>query len=142
MAILRVSKILEMAAKERKMHARAEVLKKYGSTVLEGVLFMMFADNAPSMSLPDGDPPYKPNRFDEEAEGNLYKEWRKLYIFIESMSPEMKQIVREVQFIQLLELLHSEDAKLLLAIKNKSNPYEGLTKEVAELAFPNLFNKP
>lgn len=84
-------------------------------------------------NLPEGDPPYKPCDFlDQEA--GLYQEARRLYLFVNSpRAPKMKPVKREALFISILESLDKEDAKLLLACKNKKLPFKNLT--------PKLLNK-
>ena len=41
-------------------------------------------------------------------------------------------------FINMLEALDPDDAKLLLSIKSKVMPYEGITRELVKEVFPNL----
>jgi hypothetical protein len=41
-------------------------------------------------------------------------------------------------FIQILESIDPEDAKLLLAVKDKRIPYNGITQKLVKEAFPNL----
>lgn len=88
-------------------------------------------------ALPSGDPPYRPSQFDEW--GRFYAEVRKLYLFVEGGHPTLNQMKREFLFVELLESIHPEDAKLVLAMKDKKSPYKGLTKDVAIAAFPELF---
>jgi hypothetical protein len=67
--------------------------------------------------LPEGDPPY---REDAAPIGmsptNLYQELRRFYVF---SRPDLPQVRREYLFIQLLESVHPDEARLLLAIKDQ-----------------------
>jgi ribosomal protein L7Ae-like RNA K-turn-binding protein len=87
--------------------------------------------------LPEGAPPYKANDLVDQQH-RLYAEARKLYLFIEGGNPNLKQLRREALFIELLETVDPDDAKLLLAVKEKHIPYPGVTKEVVAKAFPNI----
>ena len=88
-------------------------------------------------ALPEGDPPYRPNEYPNQ-ESVLYSEARKLYLFVKGGNDNLKQLKREAMFIELLEIIDPQDAKLLLAAKNKTIPYEGITPEIVSAAFPGL----
>ena len=47
-------------------------------------------------------------------------------------------IKREQMFIDLLESVEAEDAKLLVALKNKQIPYRGVTQKLIEEAWGEL----
>lgn len=89
--------------------------------------------------LPEGEPPYKPDAAPMGmSPGNLMMELKKLYVFVR---PDIKAMRREQLFIQLLESVHPDEAKLLLAVKeqNITKIYKKLThKFVFENGFiPN-----
>ena len=89
--------------------------------------------------LPEGEPPYTPKN-EENAENILYSEAKRLYIFADGGSPNLKQARREELFLNLIQAVTSEDAKLLISIKDKIMPYPGLTENVVRTAFPDIFN--
>lgn len=82
--------------------------------------------------LPDGEPPYKPAA---EPLGmtpvNLLTELRRFYVFCRA---DLKQLQRETMFVGLLEGLHADEVKLMLAVKDQklSKLYPKLTKKWAE----------
>jgi hypothetical protein len=87
--------------------------------------------------LPDGNPPYKPNGMHEAQvePGIFWQIARKLDVF---QRPEMKQVRREMQFIQALESLSAQDAEILLAIKDQKlhKKFKGLTlKKLTEIGY-------
>ena len=45
---------------------------------------------------------------------------------------------REMLFIEFIESLDPDDAKLILSIKNKKMPWKAISKHVAKKAFPEL----
>jgi len=87
--------------------------------------------------LPEGDPPYKPCEFD--VEGRFLSEIRRLYLFLEGGSPNLNQVKREKLFIDILESIDPNDAKLLLAMKDKKMPFKSINKTIAKKAFPNIW---
>ena len=90
--------------------------------------------------LPEGDPPYKPTDYLDQ-ENRLYSEIRRMYLFTEGGNPNLTRLKREALFIQLLESVDKEDAKLLLAIKDKKLPYKGLNEKIVRKAFPGLLSE-
>lgn len=87
--------------------------------------------------LPEGDTPYK--SYDQsDGVGMLPSELRRLYLFIDGGNPNLKQTRREQLWIDLLQVVDPDDAKLLNLIKDKKLP-EGLTADTVKKAFPDLF---
>lgn len=86
--------------------------------------------------LPTGEPPHIPGPT-RDTEGILYKEFGRLYIFCKGGNPNLKQYQREKLFVDLLSLLHPEDARLLCAVKEKNIPYPYLNYEFFQEAFPD-----
>jgi len=90
--------------------------------------------------LPEGDPPFNTPEDMIDNTGGLYQEARKMYIFTKNRrSAEIHQIKRERIFIEMLESIHPEDAKLMLGVKDKKLPYKGITTKLIEEAFPGRF---
>lgn len=50
---------------------------------------------------------------------------------------------KEITFINILESVHAEDAKILIAMKDKTleKMYHGLTEACVRKAFPTLLNQ-
>jgi hypothetical protein len=88
--------------------------------------------------LPDGAPNYTKLEKSVDAQGTLYREAKKLYLFIEGLAPPMHQLRRETLFVQLLEALDPDDADLLLSVKEKKMPYKGITYDLVASTFPGL----
>lgn len=89
--------------------------------------------------LPPGTPPYKPVSEGTDTEGRLFSELRKLYLFIEGDSETQKNLKptrREQLFVNLLESVDPNDAKLLIAMKDGKLPFKGVTKKLTMEAFP------
>jgi hypothetical protein len=50
----------------------------------------------------------------------------------------MLKIKREMMFIRMLESIHPEDAKIVVAMLTRKLPTKGLTKALVKEAFPKL----
>lgn len=80
--------------------------------------------------LPSDEPPYKKS---PEPMGmtpaQFITETRKFYLFCRR---DLKQIKREQLFIQMLESIHPDEAKILMAIKDQTLPklYPNITRSV------------
>lgn len=133
---LGISEILQRASATPEEALRVAWLQQNDSptlrTVLRGAL-----DPTVKWLLPEGNPPYKPCDLVDQQH-RLFTETRKLYLFVEGGSPNLKQIRREALFIELLESLDPDDAKLMLAVKDKHLPYPGVTTDIINKAFPGL----
>lgn len=129
------TELAETSGKKNKV----AVLHKYSSAALKAVLGYAY-DPTVTWLLPPGDPPYTPNS-SVDTESVFYAEIRKLYLFTDGPSDaqkNLKQARREQLFIELLESVHPDDAKVLLAMKDRKLPYMGLTPKLVQEAFPNM----
>jgi len=138
--IKRISQILQETAALPDVQSRVAYLHKHDSVVLQGVLKVMFDEDI-NLDLPEGDPPYKPATPQQaiDLEERLYSEWKKMYLFFPGNN--IAPVRREQLFIQYLEGLHPEDAKLILAMKEHRTPWKPMSAHVARKAYPQLFPK-
>ena len=138
MALPLISKILKEASEISSRKEKVKFLKSHHPNKVMLQLFKYAFDPSIVWALPDGNPPYREFEEAEENDNGLYNEARRLYLFIEGGNENLHPIRRETLFIQLLESIHPEEAKLLLAVKNKNIPYKGITSKLIEEAFPGL----
>ena len=136
---LGISEILEKASRMNKRQDKIDYLRQNFNPVL-GMILKYTYDPAVIWELPPGAPPYKPSQY-PDSHGMLYTEARKLYLFIKGGNENLKPFKRETLFINLLESVHAEDAKVLLGAKDKELPYRGINKKVVQEAFPGLINE-
>jgi len=133
---LAISQILKTCS-EYPVNQRAQYLAQNDTLALRVVL-QYALDYRIEFILPRGVPPYKPTEHLDQ-EGNLYRDFRKLSNFIKGGGyPDMHPLKRETLFIQFIEGLFPEDAKLICSIKDKKIPYKGITAKVVNQAFPGL----
>lgn len=141
MTTLSLAEIVNTARKAEKVEEKVAILRKHDSRQLRDVLALM-CDARWTFDLPETAPPYNPSDI-HESHGLLYREMRKMPYFVEQ-SPDGKQINRmrkESLFIQMLESVDAEDAKLVLRMVSKQ-PYPDLSPEVINEAWPKAIVDP
>lgn len=131
-----ISEILKKASEITDDGQRIIWLRQNSSPTLHAILQGALDPNI-KWQLPEGIPPYKPCDLVDQQH-RLFTEVRRLYLFREGGNPNLKQIRREALFIELLESLDPEDAKLILAMKDKHLPYPGVSLNIVNQAFPGL----
>jgi len=94
-----------------------KAIEKYKQEFLLKVIFAHAFLPTHKMRLPEGDPPFKPAA---EPMGmtptNMFSEARRMYVFIRE---DLTAIKRESLFISLLEGVHPDEAKVLIAVKDQ-----------------------
>ena len=131
------SEILEKVAKLKTKKDKIEYLQKYNTDSLRMVIKSSF-DPKIEWALPEGDVPYTPNEAPEGTEHTvLSQEARTLFNFIKGGNGQLTQNKRETMFVQMLEGLHADEAKLIVAAKDKKlhQVYKGLSANVVKEAF-------
>ena len=127
--------VLKSISEIKDKKERVEALKLNGIEPVKAILVGMFHPNV-KFILPDGEPPYRESQFNDQAV--LLKATKQFFHFVEGGSG-IEKFKREKLFLDLLESCAPDDAKLLIAMKDKKSPYPGLTKDVVLAAFPELF---
>ena len=129
------TKINNAKDKPRKL----KVLKEHDSVPLRQVLKGAFDPNIEWL-LPPGDVPYTANDAPIGTEHTLLQqEAKRLYLFTKGGDNTLTNNKRETLFIQMLEGLHPEEAKIVCLVKDKNltEKYK-LTREIVAAAFPDI----
>jgi uncharacterized protein YprB with RNaseH-like and TPR domain len=135
-----ISEIINGAADLKTSKEKIEWLQKNDSAPLRVVLKYTYDDTIKFL-IPNTPPPWKKNEFEDEAKALLYKEARRLKIFIEGGGYDnLKKMKREQLFISLLEDVDNDDAETLCKMISKK-PFKGLTKKTIQEAFPDLIEE-
>jgi hypothetical protein len=131
--------ILDLVSKQRSNEKKVEILKEYETDALKTIFIWNFDETVISM-LPEGDVPYKENEVPVGTDHtSLRREHKNLYHFVRGGNDSLSQIRRETMFIQILEGLHPNEAKILCLVKDKrlSSQYK-ITKEIVSEAYPDI----
>ena len=131
------SEVLDRVHKAKTKDQKVKILRDNNTDALRMVLKAGF-DPSIHWVIPAGPVPYTPNDAPEGTNHTvLASEAKKLWHYIEGADRTTKQHRKESMFFQLLEGLHANEAKIVVAAKDKSlhNLYKGLTSNVVREAF-------
>jgi len=133
-----VAELLDKISKLESRDDRIAALRAQHNIALETIIDLCFNPHI-KWALPPGEPPFKLQPKESDNQAVLFANLRKFGIFIESGPyPTMKQFNREIQFVNFLESLDPDDAKLVVSVKDKIMPYKGITKKMFNRAWPAL----
>jgi len=133
------SEILDLVSKARTRAKKIELLKEYRNDALVSLLIWNFDDSVVSM-LPEGTVPYKPNEAPKGTEHtSLRSEQRSFYNFVKGGNDKLSKTRRETIFIQMLEGLHPEEAKIICLVKDKNLESKfKITYDIVQQAYPDI----
>lgn len=136
---LTIAEILQKAHNAKTKSEKVKVLQQNNSQALRS-LFIWNYDDSVISAIPDGDVPYRPNPAPMGTEHTLLeKEARKFYYFVKGGADNLPSMKKENMFIQMLEGLHEDEAKVLCLVKDKQlGKRYRITKAVVETAFPTI----
>ena|SRR6056300_909812 len=137
-----ISEVLTEASKLTKKADKVEHLRKNRSPALLDIFRIAFDDDVVSV-LPTGAPTFTK---DDAPIGHeylsLHRGHRRFkYFFKGPVANATPALRREGMFLTLLESLNGEEAELVIAAKDKSLKYKGITKKLIQDTFPNLIKK-
>lgn len=132
-----IYEILEAASKARLKADKIKILKDHDSWALRDVLRATY-DKKIEFLIPDGEPPYTPNKPESVPSNLLRKNVDFKYIVKGGIREDMPAFKREKIYIGLLESIHPEDAKVVINMVNGAKPANGVTEKLVKEAFPNL----
>lgn len=138
---LMIHEVFEKVAQAPNRKEKIEVLQKYNCLAVRDILKGAF-DETIQFLLPSGKPPY---REDDAPYGytrsSLHQQTKKLRYLVKGGPGEnLPGPRRERMFIEILESVHPDEARLVLVMKDKKleGKYKGLTKKLVSEAFPKL----
>ena len=134
-----VHEILELVDKQRTKAKKIEILKEYDDLALKAILIWNFDPTAISV-IPEGPVPYKENEVPVGTDHtSLRREWKNLYHFVKGGNDRLSAIRRETMFIQMLEGLHPQEAKVICLVKDKNLESEyKITYDMVVQAYPDI----
>ena len=130
--------ILTKVNNKKDKAGKIEILRRYDTNELRMFLKGAF-DPKCEWLMPEGKPPYKPNEAPLGTEHTwLKQEVKRMFHFLKGGNPQLSQMKRDNMFIQMLEGLSDEEARLLLVQAKDSElnkHYKGLTSNLVREAF-------
>ena len=133
---LSISEIVNKAIALETKQEKIDWLRSNDNPALRIVLKYMYDKENVKFLIPNTPPPWKKNSY-VGVEGMLYKEARRLRIFVQGGGyDQIDKVKRENLFISLLEDIDNNDAELLCKMIAQK-PLKGLSKAVVSEAFPS-----
>ena len=134
-----VHEVLELVDSQRTKAKKIQILQEYADDALKAILIWNFDPTAISV-LPEGPVPYKENEVPVGTDHtSLRREWKNLYHFLKGGNDSLSTMRRETMFIQMLEGLHPEEAKIICLVKDKDleSRYK-ITYDMVQQAYPDI----
>jgi len=134
-----LNEILDYVESQKTKAKKVQALQEYRDDSLTAILIWNFDDRVQS-AIPEGVVPYKENEVPVGTDHtSLRREWKNLFHFIKGGNDELSSLRRETMFIQMLEGLHPEEAKIICLVKDKNltQKYK-LTRDLVAEAFPDI----
>ena len=136
---LLLSEILRKVSNAKTKAEKINLLRKHNTPALRQLMIINFDESVISL-LPEGDVPFTPNDAPAGTDHTrLEQQYRGLYRFCKG-GASLPTLKRESMFVQLLEGLASEEAELLVLVKDGqlNKEYKRITKSVVQEAFPQI----
>lgn len=133
--VIGMAEFLEKVGKQRATQIKLDMLRGNDTFALRIVLQAIY-DPKVKFLLPEGEPPYKPNDLVDQQH-IFHKDARMVQYFVEGFHPDLSQAKREAMFIEFLERLDPQDAKLLIQMKDKKK-LPGIMLSHVKEALPDL----
>ena len=137
MAEHNVIETLEMIDKAKTRDEKREILKSRDNYATRALLQLNFHPDV-KWHIPRGSPPYTPSQESDSTEGSIHFEVKKLNYFVKGGGHDLSMLKRESMYVQLLERVDPEDAKLLIAVKDQNLSYKGLSYKLVRDVWPDL----
>ena len=134
-----LNEILDYVDSQKTKAKKVQALQEYRDDSLTAILIWNFDDRVQS-AIPEGQVPYKENEVPVGTDHtSLRREWKNLFHFMKGGNDELSSLRRETMFIQMLEGLHPEEAKIICLVKDKNltQKYK-VTRELVAEAFPDI----
>lgn len=152
------SDIFKTANSFEKDESRIKYLRETATIAVKEMININFNPDVKFL-LPEGSPDlnfgdqdefkprnsYFPNNSSGDDGATLNYEIRKMYLFVEGLSPQnITQLKRETLWIQLLNSLGSDEAEDISLCKDKKlqEKYKKLTHKLCHQAFPEFVSQP
>ena len=133
----RVHEVIDMTSKAKTKDEKINILRQNESQALKDVLVGAYHSDV-EWNLPPGRPPFEASE-ERSVPTNLLKQTRQFNDLVKGGTGDtLPAFKRENIFIRLIEMVHPNDAELLLKMVAKKQLAKGVTKKLAQEAFPGL----
>ena len=128
---------LDLVGKAKTREEKRQVLTDRDNFATRALLQLNYHPDV-KWHLPPGNPPYTPGQVADSTPNSLHFEVKKLDYYVDPSPHDIPQLRRESMFVELLERVDPNDAKLILAVKDRKLSYKGLSYKLVKDTWPDL----
>jgi len=128
---------LELVGKAKTREEKRQVLADRDNFATRALLQLNYHPDV-KWHLPPGAPPYTPGQVADSTPNSLHFEVKKLDYYVDPSPHDLPMLRRESMFVELLERVDPNDAKLIIAVKDRKLSYKGLSYKLVKDTWPDL----
>ena len=128
---------LELVGKAKTREEKRQLLTDRDNFATRALLQLNYHPDV-KWHLPPGKPPYTPGQVADSTPNSLHFEVKKLDYYVDPSPHDLPMLRRESMFVELLERVDPNDAKLITAVKDRKLSYKGLSYKLVKDTWPDL----
>ena len=137
MAEFNILETLDLVGKAKTREEKRQILTDRDNFATRALLQLHYHPDV-KWHLPPGKPPYTPGQVADSTPNSLPFEVKKLDYYVDPSPHDLPMLRRESMFVELLERVDPNDAKLILAVKDRKLSYKGLSYKLVKDTWPDL----
>ena len=137
MAEFNILETLELVGKAKTREEKRQVLTDRDNFATRALLQLHYHPDV-KWHLPPGKPPYTPGQVADSTPNSLHFEVKKFDYYVDPSPHDLPMLRRESMFVELLERVDPNDAKLIIAVKDRKLSYKGLSYKLVKDTWPDL----
>jgi len=137
MAEFNILETFELVGKAKTREEKRQVLADRDNFATRALLQLNYHPDV-KWHLPAGAPPYTPGQVADSTPNSLHFEVKKLDYYVDPSPHDLPMLRRESMFVELLERVDPNDAKLIIAVKDRKLSYKGLSYKLVKDTWPDL----
>ena len=137
MAEFNILETLDLVGKAKTREEKRQILTDRDNFATRALLQLHYHPDV-KWHLPPGNPPYTPGQIADSTPNSLHFEVKKLDYYVDPSPHDLPMLRRESMFVELLERVDPNDAKLILAVKDRKLSYKGLSYKLVKDTWPDL----
>ena len=128
---------LDLVGKAKTREEKRQILTDRDNFATRALLQLHYHPDV-KWHLPPGKPPYTPGQVADSTPNSLHFEVKKLDYYVDPSPHDLPMLRRESMFVELLERVDPNDAKLIIAVKDRKLSYKGLSYKLVKDTWPDL----
>ena len=137
MAEFNILETLDLVGKAKTREEKRQILTDRDNFATRALLQLNYHPDV-KWHLPPGKPPYTPGQVADSTPNSLHFEVKKLDYYVDPSPHDLPMLRRESMFVELLERVDPNDAKLIIAVKDRKLSYKGLSYKLVKDTWPDL----